>query len=558
MLRKRVASIYAQYAPEKLPTVEDVVQRHQGEPEALLEALTTKYGPEPGRELPRQGSAGTGDLRSTSSPRRASVADVRSREDHELDNIKRLVGDTGFLCSDHERRWEEAWLGKIPMSTICKSNPDILIEGFGHKHASMKSVFSKWQKRYFVVIAPFVYYFENDKVESAVRGCIYMPRAKVNCVEADGKEGIEVESRVLRKPAGKDGNADYSSFIIAFDNDRQAKVWFEVLTRLSRITAKPVDVKQAVAAERQRTMSMMMVAPTQATLPTTPPAPMRQTPRGSASDVLDEDDRISVSSAKKAQLPISSSELVSRIRRLTDERDATSVNEALIRFIAAKVTDTMELWKLMEEVERIEKIQAPAAQQQSATTPNEWSTRVNAVDVPSNLAAAASQLASMSSVVPSQVEQRTAHDVTEALDQLAPDDASAGSTEAQLREIRRSQQEMQRRFDEQMSALVRVQSSLTAAALQSHMSNAQYTSPHASPNAARRDTSLDITPQQTFEMDAPSPIPLTHERPPALTVGHCSPQGQDPAGAQISARLDRMRSRKKVLDELMRDMPRHQ
>ena len=35
--------------------------------------------------------------------------------------LKGLVGDNGFVSSEHERKWEEAWLGKMPLSTVVKS-----------------------------------------------------------------------------------------------------------------------------------------------------------------------------------------------------------------------------------------------------------------------------------------------------------------------------------------------------------------------------------------------------------------------------------------------------
>jgi hypothetical protein len=633
-LRRRVSSFYAAYAPEKLANVEEVIDKHADSPNSLIAALTTKYGPEP--PMPAGSPQGYG---SEQRQRRLSfapgtyagaghgVSSGSAPEDPDMMMIRRLATDTGFLTQDHERRWEEAWLGKIPLSTVCKEPGDILLEGFGYKHASAQRVFGKWMKRYFVLITPFVYYFEKDDLTSPCRGVIYLPRAEISEAEIDNRTAIEIQSRVLRKPSGKDGAQDYSAFVICFDSDRQQSTWMEVMKRLATVTAKrstagqrggqtvPPDVAAAAAAAavaRMRGTSMGSSAPLQARA--APPAAHQPAAAAAASPT-------------KAELPIKRQEIVSRIRRVVTERDSQQALDIILEFVENQVTDSLQLWRLMEAIEMLEK--RPAAQPAASgyySAPNSGvqhsysslSAQPSLVAAPSTDVARAAQLLlssqSFEPLPPSPLNVTAA--TPQGQGTAATDDGggeqspalmrdssaflSANLTQTQLDNFRAAQVELQRQMQE-MSALVRQASAVPIAPVQSQhlypvpsyaMSRTEPAA-QGTPNAMMHSyasNSLVITPSTATahpadlsgstarhmtsadegdEYMSPPPPRGSHPHAAATPQRYGGGQSVTPAasmspydapsspagGVHMQQRLERMRSRKKALDDMMRDLP---
>lgn len=321
-----------------------------------------------------------------------------------MSEIMKIIRTTErFMCPEDERRWEEAWRGKIPLETICLERSSataapgsgILLEDFGWKHTSRIRAKQSWQRRYFVLINPFIYYFEDDSLNRPCKGAIYLPRAEIEEAEMSGRVCIEITSSVERKPksmTGGDGGED-DTFCLAFDSPKVNQTWFAVLRRLSKMTLlarqqSSMPQQQQPAAppptpmSGHRNMSMMQPSgsptpnrypPQYQPQPVDIPSLPREAPPAARERAATRLAAGPPVTAGLTSLPISNEELLKRIGRLAFERPASSMVQVLLDWIGAQKHDGLALWRLMEQVEEVERVPhgspLPETQQPQAPPP---------------------------------------------------------------------------------------------------------------------------------------------------------------------------------------------
>ena len=425
--RRRVTAIYQQYAPEKISAVNSSLAKYRGQEEALIEALVTKYGPEPGdngamglpppspstprqQQLSMPGSTPPASLQrqntmsdpafgsffgspqasmvfsNDASPGGAMPPDVNLDDD--FASVRRIVKESQFQNAEHERMWEEAWLGKIPLSTISKyagGDQTPLLDGFGFKLASRPKAFTrKYQKRFFLLLPYFLYYFDSDELTSECRGALYMDGASVAEVEHEGKTLIEIQSRVQHKPAQLDPDGNYSAFKIYFESTRVQAKWFQVLSEMTKVKVRAKSMgPQQMALERARSQHQMqsqysMNQGYQSSNNSRTPTPTGQQQQQQQQQSQNQQQLPSAqqlagspsasglggmalaspgTQAPTGTILVSEDNVKNRIRRLAkqDGRDPTIVIEKLTEFICKVPCGGQDLWDLMEELEGVEK-----------------------------------------------------------------------------------------------------------------------------------------------------------------------------------------------------------
>ena len=152
--------------------------------------------------------------------------------------------------------------------------------------------------------------------------------------------------------------------------------------------------------------------------------------------------------------------------------------------------------------------------------------------------------------------------------------------DASVDQIRRAQEDMQRQFNDMTTlikqtsmanlALQQQQMQLLQAQQQQQQQQQQMSSPPAhqhtplpayamartdpySSFSGQRQNSLELTPTPSYAVAATTP----HDGPARVASSlEESDYSSSPSGASMSHRLERMRSRKKVLDDMMKDLPR--
>ena len=276
--RERVTALYQKYNPEKLSDVASLLDRCNGDEEALIKRLVEKYGPEP----PAASSAapsGVAISASNVAPIQASPSFARpsatfgtyQQSDDEDDDLSmqptavsastvfapapdpyaqlktNLANEVGFINMDDKRKWEDAWLGKMPLANLRRSWGDTEIAAAqGYKFA-VHGKPQRWQKRYFVLVPNFLYYFDSDSPNAPCKGAVYLDRAAVTVEEKlQERKAIVVKPRVYKKPLEVVAGGDVSSFKIAFDADKTQEKWKEVLEKMTKIL--PVAPAAAVAS----------------------------------------------------------------------------------------------------------------------------------------------------------------------------------------------------------------------------------------------------------------------------------------------------------------------
>lgn len=431
--RDRVIAIYEAYAPEKLPTVDNALKKYDGHEEALIETLVQRYGPEPNINNIGGGGGGGGHAAATTTSlqqQQALMAIQGGGAGHltsvpsaanfgqfgmsqasmvfspeagqpppppppELDryqSVRAMIRDQGFLCREHERAWEEAWMGKIPLRTYKKDweiENAMLLEGMGQKLSCRARPMRRWQKRYFVLVPPFFYYFEDDKPTTVCKGALYMDRAEVIETEQEGKPEkriLQITSRVSKKPAELDPNGSYSTFQICFDSARQQATW---LTALQQVAAIPPKASAAATAAADASFvhpspaaslynlgaaspgRFLAVGPGAVAAPGSPLALHQlhiQQQQASSADTLPSGAAAATpqpAAAPKLTVEITTDDIRRRVARLMAERDPQAMCDLLLGYFSEHVRDPNLWWHFMNKVEE----EAPVTRDRFGATP---------------------------------------------------------------------------------------------------------------------------------------------------------------------------------------------
>lgn len=545
-VRERVVRYYSAYAPDKLHTVDAIVEKYAGHEDALLHALSRKYGPEPPEGMspaavgfndsitgPPLAGGGGGFREVTTSSASVGVppASHGAGDGGGLMEVMRLVGEASFRNASDERRWEEAWLGRIPLNTVCKETPttQIIVEGYGFKHTSSQRAMQKWQRRYFVIIYPFVYYFENDKVDAPCRGAIYLWHASVTEDDYNGRSAIEVSPVVARKPQARDGAGDdFSSFHIAFDSPKIQTMWLNVLKKLAAMN-------DAAAPQRSDRLP-----PGHGAARFDPEGDGGRQPAAMGHTVISPARR-GVSPQRPplrppvAAFPISPEEMLRRMDRLACERPPTGVLQVMFAWLAKRANelDPTALWTLMDSIEAVERAVPTAGAPPPSGTAQNGSSDFSS---PPPVDAARGPSTALPAVAT----------VGGAEGPLSPNAAF------ELAQLKASQSEMQRRFDEQLQTLMRAQGNVNAAAAsrQRVQQQSALVADGSSPSGSA-----------AFGGQGPAFSAPYFESPPQSRMASfvaSSPGGTSATGGsdeEFQRRLERMRSRKAMVERMLSDMP---
>lgn len=441
----RVARIYEHYAPEKVGNVPNLLANNQGREQDLINKLVEKYGPEPPIAQKVNPTPAIGTSPQTTSNKEAPSIQPASPLQHQaslsvapsspnqvsasitspiapqaglgvVDPMRDLRiqvrDDCGFLTREHEIMWEDAWMGKMPLGTLRKTwdmNRSVLLSGLGSKMSSHARPVKRWQRRFFVLAPPFLYYFDSDQPASICKGALYLDRATItkNPETLEGhpeipetlKGAIEITSRVTKKPLELDRRGDYSTFIITFESEKQRTTWFNMLTKVSLIgdvgsTAKtfgaypmsgpsmlntimssgsplavPLTAPGSPVATQQAAMTMMMMAgadqPIQAP-PGMSQAQFQQQQMRQLSDIGVTPHMIAAAQGtNRASHPlfnnfaVDAPEIKRRIARLARDRDPVLMAEVFLQFVQDHFDNAPLLWKLMASLEEVEPFTGP-------------------------------------------------------------------------------------------------------------------------------------------------------------------------------------------------------
>ena len=426
---QRITRMYEVYAPEKVARVPAFLASNAGREEEVLSKLIEKYGPEP--DAPVQSSTGGGgggsngahplhsESYSHSPPPPVGAAQGSSPtfsplnaspNGHPFDIMQDLRHqvrqDCGFLTKEHELMWEDAWMGRMPLGTLRKTwelNRSVLLSGLGNKMSSHARPVRRWQKRYFVLAPPFLYYFNADQPTAICKGALYLDRATITDDPLNGVQAITILSRVTKKPLQLDRRGDYSTFIIGFDTDKQHATWLRMLQQVTLIgdvgsSAKSfgayplsgADMLNVIAGNRQgmpgspaanaispqsgdatlaaiamlNSSSQPVHAPPGLTQSQFQQQQLNQlTSMGVTPQLLH---AATLSGAQKSQVHpmfnnfmVAAPEIKQRIERLSRDRDPVRMSEVFLQFVQDHVDNAHLLWKLMASLEEIEPFSGP-------------------------------------------------------------------------------------------------------------------------------------------------------------------------------------------------------
>lgn len=170
---------------------------------------------------------------------RPSAAAAAAPMDPYTSMRSKITRDVGFSETILKRIWEDAWLGKIPFGNLIKTWGDSIIhQGFGWKLTNASAI-QRWQKRYFVLVPHFLYYFDSDDAKTPCKGAVYLERAKVKEQSIKERNAIVITPRVHKKPLELVADGDFSNFTVNFDPKKVQDVWFDLLSNMSKIVPTP-------------------------------------------------------------------------------------------------------------------------------------------------------------------------------------------------------------------------------------------------------------------------------------------------------------------------------
>jgi hypothetical protein len=274
--------MYQRYNPEKLSDVDDLLERCKGDEESLVQRLVEKYGPEPQNSSSSAVLAPTAAQTKSSAALQSSVTFGVFHDSDDEDEALRmqpagvhtsvpmdpyaqlktnLANEVGFTNQDDKRKWEDAWLGKLPLGNLRRSWGETEIAAAqGYKFA-VHGKPQRWQKRYFVLVPNFLYYFDSDAPNSACKGAVYLDRATITVEEKlQERRAIVIKPRVYKKPLEVVAGGDVSAFKITFDADQTQQKWREVLEKMTKIVT-PANTTNAPGAGLAMSSSASFYSP---------------------------------------------------------------------------------------------------------------------------------------------------------------------------------------------------------------------------------------------------------------------------------------------------------
>lgn len=360
--RRRVVAVYQAYAPAKLGGVDRVLEKYAGQEETLMAWLVSNYGPEPTTAPPAATASSSPsrvaressiilpsnelmDLGPIHTEQSMIVRDLLGPDPY--DEVKKLArANEGFASPEHEHLWEQAWLCKSPFALLekqWKEHDSILLANFANKVTAHNGEFKRTKRRFFVLVPPLLYYFDNNVVTTLCRGAVYLVGASVAEDELGGKPAIEITPRSRHKPMDLDPKDECTSVKLQFENQKLHMQWLNVLTKTAAVTQP--------APELLSSRSMRFL----------PNASMRQADvvaaggAGlSASVTFASPSPGGVPTSTSAQtFAVTADSIKSRLRRLASDRDPAQFCNILLEAVCEHVQSAASLWQIMEQLEEV-------------------------------------------------------------------------------------------------------------------------------------------------------------------------------------------------------------
>jgi hypothetical protein len=176
------------------------------------------------------------DYAAAADPFASAQADSQRRKVDPYTSMRsKVTHDVGFSDVIFKRIWEDAWMGKIPYGNLVKTWGDSVIHsGFGWKLTNASAI-QRWQKRFFVLVPHFLYYFDSDDAKAPCKGAVYLERAAIKEQEVKERRGIVITPRVHKKPLELVAAGDFSNFTINFEPKKAQDVWVDLLNNMTKI-----------------------------------------------------------------------------------------------------------------------------------------------------------------------------------------------------------------------------------------------------------------------------------------------------------------------------------
>eukprot|EP01012_Entosiphon_sulcatum_P066557 TRINITY_DN95859_c0_g1_i1.p1 TRINITY_DN95859_c0_g1~~TRINITY_DN95859_c0_g1_i1.p1 ORF type:complete len:704 (-),score=115.29 TRINITY_DN95859_c0_g1_i1:119-2230(-) len=121
------------------------------------------------------------------------------------------------LASDR-KQWDAASKRQVPRSAV--RSP--ALEGWGWKTGAGQH--SMFQKRYFVLAYPMLYYFKSDKADEMCSGAMYLRGATWRLEDELGRASVRFEQAVPRRPG-----SDETEFHLAFPDHVSRQKWVSAI-----------------------------------------------------------------------------------------------------------------------------------------------------------------------------------------------------------------------------------------------------------------------------------------------------------------------------------------
>ncbi|RNF20839.1 uncharacterized protein Tco025E_03730 [Trypanosoma conorhini] len=174
---------------------------------------------------------GGSSLEATTRPTDAVVTAESIRRD-----VERSIG---FASALHRQRWEEAWLGRLPLSSYLRHWGSAVVHaGAGLQLSRRGRVLQAWVQRYFVLAWSLLYIFDGDGSKDKCRGAVYLHRADVQKTRVSGRPVIVVTPVTPKKPPEL-GMETFASFTMSVEADRLLEIWFVALQKTSAAALSP-------------------------------------------------------------------------------------------------------------------------------------------------------------------------------------------------------------------------------------------------------------------------------------------------------------------------------
>ncbi|RNF07573.1 hypothetical protein TraAM80_03256 [Trypanosoma rangeli] len=219
-------------------------------------------------------------LRGSDLTRRQSSVEVRTPSMDEVvtaESIKQEVeGSIGFASALDRQRWEEAWLGNLPLSICLRHWGNAMVHaGAGYKLSNMGGVLQRWVLRYFVLAWSLLYVFDSDSPKERCRGAVYLHHANVQKKVVGGRHAIVITPVTQKKPAEL-GMETFTSFTMSVDAHQLLGVWLVALQKTSAAHSSPGSPRPK--APQQMNTACISLTPTKSARPLQQPVRVAATP----------------------------------------------------------------------------------------------------------------------------------------------------------------------------------------------------------------------------------------------------------------------------------------